>query len=197
MIDTAIIHIADQLNHYLKRVFDLNEDVVAISNILEQDGTIAPNIENKLVLFLINVEKDTTPFRSPKGKTPGLDHAVTSYPPIYLNLYLMVAGHFNGNNYPEALKFLSNTVSFFQRNPVLDHSSTPGMDRRIEKLVLEIENLNIKDLSTLWSAITGKYLPSIIYKVRMVTIDSKDIRLRTQPIEEIDPTIQSQWTGEK
>ena len=101
----------------------------------------------------------------------------------------MVAGHFNGNNYPEALKFLSNTISFFQRHPVFDHNNTPELDSRIDKLVLDIENLNIKDLSTLWSAITGKYLPSIIYKVRMVAFDSEDVRFRTPLIEEIHSNV--------
>jgi hypothetical protein len=191
MIDAAINHIAGQLNQYLKRTFDLNEDVVVISNILEQDGTVASNVENKLVMFLINVEKDTVPFRPQNHATIGLDRSVVSYPPIYLNLYLMVAAHFNGNNYPEALKFLSNTISFFQRRPVLDHENTPDMDSRIEKLTVDIENLNIKDISTLWSAITGKYLPSVIYKVRMVTFDSGDIRLRDPLIEKIYSEVQT------
>ena len=149
MIDAAINHIASQLNQYLKRTFDLTEDIVVISNILEQDGSVATNVDNKLVIFLINVEKDTVPFRSQNNETTGLERSVLSYPPIYLNLYLMVAGHFNGKNYSEALKFLSNSISFFQRRPVFDHENSPDLDSRIDRLVLDIENLNIKDLSTL------------------------------------------------
>ena len=191
MIDAAISHIAGQLNQYLKRSFDLNEDIVVVSNILEQDGSVASNVANKLVMFLINVERDTTPSRPQNSQTTGLDRSIISYPPIYLNLYLMVAGHFNGSNYPEALKFLSNTISFFQRHPVFDHKNTPELDSRIDKLALAIENLNIKDLSTLWSAITGKYLPSIIYKVRMVAFDSEDVRLRPPLIEETRSTLHS------
>ena len=190
MIDAAISHIANQLNQYLRRSFDLNEDIVVVSNILEQDGSLAANVDNKLVMFLINVEKDTVPFRSQHSQTTGLDRSVISYPPIYLNLYLMVAGHFSGNNYPEALKFLSNTISFFQRRPVMDHENTPDLDSRIEKLILDIENLNIKDLSTLWSAITGKYLPSVIYKVRMVAFDSGDVRSRAPMVEEMQSMAQ-------
>jgi hypothetical protein len=191
MIDVAISQIANQLNQFLKRSFDLNEDIVVISNILEQDGTVASNVDNKLVIFLINVEKDTVPFRPQNNDTAGLHRSVVRFPPIYLNLYLMVAGHFNGSNYPEALKFLSNTVSFFQRHPVLDHENSPDMDSRIEKLILDIENLNIKDLSTLWSAITGKYLPSIIYKVRMVAFDSDDVRLQAPVIEKVKSAVQT------
>ena len=191
MIDAAISHISGQLNQFLKRSFDLNEDIVVVSNILEQDGNVAANVDNKLAMFLINVEKETVPYRFKNNVATGLDRSVVSYPPIYLNLYLMIAGHFNGNNYPEALKFLSNTISFFQRHPVFDHENSPDLDSRIEKLILDIENLNIKDLSTLWSAITGKYLPSIIYKVRMVAFDSDDIRLRAPLIEEVQSSVQA------
>ena len=40
MIYAAVSHISSQLNQFLKRSFDLVEDVVVMSNILEQDGTL-------------------------------------------------------------------------------------------------------------------------------------------------------------
>lgn len=175
MIDAAINHISGQLNQFLKRNYDLAEDVVAVSNLLEQDGNIASHINNKLVVFLVNIEKDTVANRAQPLLTPGAEGNVISYPPLFLNLYLMIAAHFSGGNYPEALKFLSNTISFFQRCPVFDHRNTPDLDKRIDKLILDIENLNIKDLSSLWSILSGKYLPSVMYKVRMVVYDSGDV----------------------
>jgi hypothetical protein len=180
MIHAAVSHIANQLNQFLKRSFDLNEDVVVMSNILEQDGTLAPNISNKLVVFLVNVEKETA--SSLQAKPSGFERSASTYPPVFLNLYVMIAGHFGASNYAEALKFLSNTVSFFQRQPIFDHQLTPDMDKRIDKLVLDIENLNIQDLSSLWGVLSGKYLPSILYKVRMVSFDSGDVRSQLSPI---------------
>lgn len=181
MIHAAVAHIANQLNQFLKRSFDLNEDVVVMSNILEQDGTLAPNINNKLVVFLVNVEKDTTSIR-PAG-TSVAERSASTYPPVFLNLYVMIAAHFAAGNYAEALKFLSNAVSFFQRQPVFDHQLTPDMDKRIDKLVLDIENLNIQDLSSLWGVLSGKYLPSVLYKVRMVSFDAGDIRSQLSPVK--------------
>jgi len=176
MIDAAINHIGSQLNQFLKRNFDLNEDIVEISNILEQDGNVVSNVSNKLVLFLVNIEKDVVSFRQQHGSTAGSDRTATSYPPLYLNLFVMVAGHFSGGNYPEALKFISNTISFFQSHPVFDHQNSPDLDGKIEKLIMDIENLNMQDLSNLWGVLGGKYLPSILYKVRMVVFDSGDVR---------------------
>jgi hypothetical protein len=180
MINAAVSHIANQLNQFLKRSFDLNEDVVVMSNILEQDGTLAPNINNKLVVFLVNIEKETTSSR--QADYCGFERSASTYPPVFLNLYVMVAGNFSGSNYSEALKFVSNTVSFFQRQPVFDHTVTPDLDKRINKLILDIENLNIQDLSSLWGVLSGKYQPSILYKVRMVSFDSGDIRSQLSPI---------------
>lgn len=179
MINSAISHLAGQLNQFLKRSFELNEDVVVVSNILEQDGSISPNINNKMVVILTNIEKDTVPYRQPmNGGAPGngeYKRAGMTRPPLYLNLYLMFVANFGGGNYSEALKFISKTIGFFQHQPVFDQTASPDLDPRIEKLILDIENLSIQDLSNLWGLLSGKYLPSILYKVRMVSFDAEDI----------------------
>ena len=178
MIDVAISHISGQLNQYLRRSFELTEDIVVVSNILEQDGSTAPNVDNKLVVSLVNIEKETVPLPHRNGNYVSGDKALVGYPSVNLNFYLMFAGNFSSSNYEEALKFVSNTVGFFQGNPVFDHQSTPDLDERIEQLTLNIENLSMHDLSNLWSILSSRYLPSILYKVRMVTFDSRDIRAR-------------------
>lgn len=187
MIHAAVSHLANQLNQFLKRTFDIGEDVVLLSSLTDQDGTPAPNTSNKLVVFLVNVEKETTPARA--GGGGGALSAVSSYPPIYLNLYVMIAASFSGGNYAEALKFLSNAVSFFQRQPFFDHQSTPELDRRISRLALDIENLNFQDLSSLWGALSGRYQPSILYKVRMVCFDAGDVLTRPTPIRGPQPSV--------
>ncbi len=175
VINAAISHLANQLNQFLKRSFGLTEDIVTVSNIVEPDGSIAPNVNNKLVMLLTNIERDTVPFRKPSSNASGNARSPISVPPLYLNLYVMVAANFSGKNYPEALKLISNTISFFQRQPVFDRNSTPDLDQRIEKLILDMENLKIQDLSNVWGLLGGKYLPSVLYKVRMVTFDAADI----------------------
>jgi len=37
-------------------------------------------------------------------------------------------------------------------------------------------NLDIQALSNLWSALGCKYMPSVVYKVRMLSIDSQEIK---------------------
>ena len=147
-----------------------------VSSILEQDGTLVPNINNKLVLFLVNIEKDTSAGQQPNGAGLLGGARGVGYPPVHLNLYVMIAAHFPGRNYREALKFVSGAIAFFQGNPVFTHQNSPDLDRRIQRLVMDIENLSLQDLSHLWGVLSGKYLPSVLYKMRMVTVDSGDLR---------------------
>ncbi|MBT8339633.1 MAG: DUF4255 domain-containing protein [Desulfatitalea sp.] len=184
MIYAAVFHITSQLNQFLKRSFDLNEDIVVVSNIVEQDGSIATNVANRIVASLINIEKDTAPGGRPITAPREGQPSAASYPPVHTNLYLLFAGNFNGKNYAEALKFLSHTISFFQRNPLFTQQNSPELDHRIAKLSLDIENLNIKDLSSLWSVLSGKYLPSVLYKIRMITFDAQDITTRVPKLVE-------------
>lgn len=174
MISSALTHIAGQLNEFLKRGLGSTEDLVVLSNLVEQDGSVASHINNRLVVFLVNVEKDASVQR-PTQDIRGAVASIASYPPVYLNLHVMIAAHFNDGNYIESLKFLSHAVAFFQARPVLDHTNTPDLDRRIERLVLDVENLSIQDLSNLWGILSGHYLPSVLYKVRMVAFDARDI----------------------
>lgn len=189
MIDAAINHIATNVNQQLMRSFGLNEDVVVVSNVLEQDGTIATHVNNKIVVSLVNIEKENVAMAQQRaGGSPAL-RAIVANPPIHFNLYLMFASYFSGSNYQEGLKFISQTISYFQGQSVFDQQNSPGLDRNINKLVMDIYNLDITDLSNLWGVLSGKYLPSVLYKVRMVTVDANTVRDQTTAVSTPDTTI--------
>jgi len=175
MINAAIQHLAIELNEFLQNTFRLDENIVVVSNTVEQDGSLPMQANNKVALSLINIERETFS-KNGGGYGSGFSRSAVGHEPVYLNLYVMVSICFGGNNYLESMKFLSNAIAFFQRRPVFDHANTPDMDDRIEKLVLDIENLSIQDLSNVWGVLGGKYYPSVLYRVRMVAIDPGDIR---------------------
>ncbi|WMW80501.1 DUF4255 domain-containing protein [Undibacterium cyanobacteriorum] len=175
MINAAISHLANQLNQQFRNNFHLMEDVAVVSNLVELDGTPAPNANNKLVLTLVNIEKDTMPHRPGNGRRSVADAFLVQSSPLYLNLYVMLSANFGADNYPGALRTLSQAISFFQQQAVFDRQNSPGLDSRIDKLILDMENLKIPDLNNLWSLMGGKYLPSAFYKVRMITVDSRAV----------------------
>ncbi|MDY0973396.1 DUF4255 domain-containing protein [Massilia sp. CFBP9012] len=178
MIDRAISQIAAQLNEYLRGLLGTSEDIVVVSNLLGPDGSPAPNVNNRVILFLTSIEKDTVSQRPPEGR--GMAFAGSQ--PLFLNIYLMVAANFTGANYPESLKFLSLVIGFFHRQPVIDHANSPDLDQRISKLVLDIENTSPQAMSNIWGVLGGRYLPSVLYRVRMVAVGGGDIQGRISPV---------------
>jgi hypothetical protein len=170
------------------RSFDLHEDVVVVSNILEQDGTVATHVDNKIVVSLVNIEKEVFPLTRHYGATTH-SRSTDSNEPIHFNLYLMVASYFSGSNYQEGLKFLSKTISYFHSHNMFDHQNSPTLDRNIDKIVLDIENQSIDDMSKLWGMLSGKYLPSLLYKVRMITYDANAVVGQTSELSNPRPTV--------
>jgi len=191
MIDAALSLLAGQLNQHLRRAFQADEDLVVLSSLQEPDGSAVPLITNKVVLFLVGIERDPTAQRAPE--TSGLDGAsqFQMYPPVYLNLLVMCAANFSGASYLEALKFLSGAITFLQGKPVMDHSNTPEMHPRIERLMFSIENLGTNDLHGLWGINGGRYLPSVLYRVRLLSMDSRQIAGRQAPIVELALGVQA------
>lgn len=110
MIDRAVEHIAECLNQFLKREFQETEDKAVVSNIVDQDGAVVSDVENKILIQIVYIEKDTTPDRGPLRVPSGPGTVIQNPAPLHLNLYLMFSAHFNGANYMEALKFLSQCI---------------------------------------------------------------------------------------
>ena len=186
MIHSAVNYITARLNQYLKKTYHLNENLAVISNIAEPGGGPEMTANNKIAVYLVNVKKDTTPGYCPPLNGLGLSDTATLSPPLHLVLFLMFTANFGGENYPESLKFLSQVIRFFQQVPVFTHDNSPDLDPGIDKLILDIENLDTNDLSSLWNIINGKYMPSILYRVRMLTIDSRGIRERLHTVSDIE-----------
>jgi len=99
--------------------------------------------------------------------------------PVHLNLLVMFAANVGGATYREALKLIEHTIRFFQSRSVFTPLNTPGWIRGSISLTLEIENLSTTDLSNLWGVMGGRYVPSVLYRVRLIEIDGEE--LQAQP----------------
>jgi hypothetical protein len=171
VIDTALAHLALQLNQMFRRRVVLAEDMVVVSNLQELGGGAVPSVANKLVLFLGGIERDTAAHRARGAVTAEQGSRVAGAEPLFLNLLVVCAATFSGQTYPEALRALADAITFFQATPVFDHQNTPDLDPRIDRIVLNIENLSTGEMHSLWSIHGGHYLPSVLYRVRLVCLD--------------------------
>lgn len=170
MIAKALTFVSDFLNHQIKMTYGIDEDRVVVSSLINPDGSITENIENKVVISVINLEHETTVNASGNYVNGGNNSFGKVSPPVYLNLYLLISANYDSGNYTEALKMLSTVIGVFQANTYFTKQKDPTMQSPLEKLTFEIFNLPINELSHIWSGIGAKYVPSIVYKVRMITI---------------------------
>lgn len=181
MILAALNHMVTHVNQSLKRAYGISEDVVVLSKPLDSDGNVAAQSLNKLALFLVNIEKDCMP-RPIQNNGGVVGRLPVTLEPLYLNLYVLLAANFNSGNYSESLKYLSSAIAYFHQNSVFDHHSTPDLHGGIDKLVIDVANLNIQELSNLWGILGGRYSPSMLYKVRMVAVGGGQIVSRPHAI---------------
>lgn len=175
MINEALTCLAKELNGYLKNKQMLgseSEEKVLLSGLVNQSGQIAIKDENTIVITLVNIEEE------PVSRTDSLVSnrtAVNMPDPVCINLYILFSAYFSRSNYEESLKFLSLVVSFLQEKNVFTPSNTPGLDPKIDKLSVEMVNLSTEELNNLWATLGTKYIPSVFYKLRMLTFDSADL----------------------
>ncbi|AVI50438.1 DUF4255 domain-containing protein [Pukyongia salina] len=182
MISKALSFLTKFLNQEISLKYGLDTDMVVPSSLTNPDGSIADNVHNKIVLSIINVEHETYVkssgnFNVKTGNTYG-----KIAPPVHLNIYLLVSANFDSKNYLEALKMLSAVITVFQANPYFTSDVNPEMQEPLTKLTLEIMNLPVNELSHIWSGIGAKYVPSLLYKMRMITLSDERIKKQTPSI---------------
>ena len=171
MIDKALQFVSEFLNKQIHFSYGTDDVHVIVNSLVNPDGSVTENIENKLVISLINLEHETTVNSGGNYAVGGANNFGKQAPPVFLNLYLMVSANYNSLNYMEALKMLSSVIATFQSNPYFNKQDNPELPESVNKLTFEIFNLPINELSHIWSGIGAKYVPSILYKVRMITIN--------------------------
>jgi hypothetical protein len=167
MINSALNFILAQLNAWFAASASSQESVVVLTSLSNPDGSVPQNIDNKLVLSLVNIEKETA--MGTTGLVPRTGPAYArSNPTLYLNLYVLVSASFN--NYSTGLTLLGQAIGFFQSKPAFDAQNSVTFPPGFDKLSMELVSLSMAELSTLWAVLGANYLPSVVYKMRMATV---------------------------
>lgn len=171
MIDATLQFLASRLNFYLRMNQPVQEDMAVVSKILENDGKESELSVNKLCLFLVNIENEVNIQKLAKREFDGLREVIPAKQ-VYLNLYVVLASNFKCMNYVESLGVLSKAITFLQDHSVFDRTNSPDMPIGIEKLLVNMENLGFQDMNSLWGMLGCKYVPSVLYKIRTITLGS-------------------------
>lgn len=172
MIDLALNFVKQVLNQQLRNQFGLDADAVIMNHLVETNGNAPLANQNKMVLTLINLESETNKqfYGGNRSAQGGIVQQLQ--PAARFNLDILLTASFDVYN--EALKFLSATISFFQTTPTLTKQAFPAMPESLVQLQFEVENSPYLQTHNLWSALGAKYQPSVIFKIRHVSIQANE-----------------------
>ena len=172
MIYDTLKFLSEEVNRYLSlKMGVLAEPRLKIGNVsLAFDNTLLGenSLAGKAILSLVNVEEDKV---AKQQENYSRTDSATQYksPPLYLNLYILFS--INKPEYDDCLKWLGHIMQFFQHQQVFTPITHPGLDPKIPRVVVDLFSLNFEQVNHLWSTLGGKYMPSVLYKVRQISVD--------------------------
>lgn len=169
MIPESLTCVCDELNDFFKARLKIADKKAVIAPLTNQDGSAFAAAENKLIISLINIERESL-----VTKTSPTDSSsfAARQPSINLNLYIVFAANFSGQNYTEGLSYLSLAISYLQQKPVFTRNDSQRLPDGIDKLIFEVQNVPFERLNNIWTTAGAKYMPSLVYKMRMLTFSS-------------------------
>lgn len=169
MIAKTLAFIRDRLDADLLRRFPSDAPWVAISNVVGSGGAAPAGLDNKMALTLINIERDA----AASGNRPYLERGETTAavmaPAMAINLDVLVSAHFE-DRYEDGLTMLSASIGFFQSKTSYNSQTAPDLPAGMTKLTSEWVDLDLREIHNLWTVLGGRYLPSALYKLRMITV---------------------------
>ena len=168
MIQNILPVIAGQLNDFFSAALPGSEKVVVVGPpaLTGADGSL----EDQVNVFLLQVEEEKSVRNGQHQVHAG------SNPPISVNLQVMIAAHFPKSGYLKALEAISLVIEFFQGKYVFDHQNTPMLTDNVDRLTAEFFNWDLRSLNQFWFNLGVPMLPSVTYRIRMLTFYSQMIR---------------------
>ena len=198
MIRTALKFLQNELDAYISsRENDVAYspgNIVALQSIASPEGNVNLDDTMHITMMLVSLEEERLIGKQPYYATLNDKEKIQINPPVEINLQVLFVAH--NLNYETALRDISQVISFFQSHSVFQESNYPSLNagagdtsrkpwQRIERLALAIKNLSLEQQNNLWSMIGSKYIPSILYSVRMLTVFDTNTHRITHLINEI------------
>ena len=185
MIYETLQILREQLESYFSEIG--LDDSIKLDNIAlwgsEEENT--ESVNEKVIVSLLKLEEEITLKNSPHYK---VNNYKTQYknPPIHLNLYLLICANYK--DYGRSLRSISKVIEFFQSKKVFNSTNTVynrsdvSMDLLDHfKFNLDIFTPTFEELNNIWGTLGGKQVPSVIYKVQLIQIES-DKKLRESEV---------------
>jgi hypothetical protein len=158
--------------------------IVEIANIATlNEGDEFLSSKSSIILSIVNIEEDKILKNQTlyKNYIPSSD-SIERYknPTQNLILSLLFASYnIDQSKYTEGIDKLEVVIRYFQNTRVF-YWQAPNLSENIpgsgsyDKLIFEMVSLKTDQLNQMWSSLGARYMPSVLYKVQMISIQSEE-----------------------
>jgi hypothetical protein len=171
------------------------------------DGDDFLQEKSSMILSLVNIEEDKTLKNLSLYKDySGNGNSIEKYKKPSQNLILSLlftSYNKDQNKYAEGLDKLEYIIKCLQNNNVFYYDDTTLFEqtevsenqaKSLNKIILDLVSLKSDQLNQMWSYLGSRYMPSVLYSMRMIRVQNED-NLPTAPI--IDKAKVQLWTNDK
>lgn len=171
------------------------------------DGDEFLQEKSSMILSVVNIEEDKTLKNQTLYKEyAGIGNSIEKYkkPAQHLIFSLLFTSYSkNQNKYAEGLDKLEYIIKCLQNNNVFYYDTTHFFEqtevsenqaKSMNKIILDLVSLKSDQLNQMWSYLGSRYMPSVVYNMRMIRVQNEN-NLPTDPI--IDKAKVQLWTTDK
>jgi hypothetical protein len=199
MLRTALEFIQDELNSYIKTRDPVNfgdKNIAILSNVVKQDGNFefddtANSDDHRIIISLVNIVENRVADCQNyiHRRDDGIIQKVN--PAVNLEFHILFSAF--SDDYGSSLRNLTYVITFFQSNAVFALEKYPHLNanadankpwQKIEKVIFNLENISFEQQNNLWAAIGAKYMPSLVYKMKLLRFQELEAKTEAPPVLE-------------
>lgn len=196
----------------LSKLIDPGQTIIEITNIaMLNDGDDFLAFTSPIILSIVNIEEDKTLKNQSIYLKNTNDHTQISrynHPTQHLIISILFSSYNKKlSKYLDGLDKLKTVISYLQQNnsfyyknddsELIDYPSfllkTELQKENYSKITLDSVSLSIDQVNQLWSYLGSKYMPSVLYKMRLCTVQSPN----TVPEKVIKKVKINLWENDK
>lgn len=169
VIKTILRYLENEINQSVTPSAEKFAQLGNIARLESGSGASNADLQDKVILTLVNIDEEKTLKNSPHYVRDG-EALIRRNPTLFLNLYVLISCA--AEDYETALSKISYIVGFFQRKHVFtaENAEAAFPDEHVEKIIMDMFSLNFEQVNHLWGILGGKYIPSVLFKMRLVPV---------------------------
>jgi len=186
MIGKVLVCLRKRLDDYLRAELAEPGDDPTADKLVFLDGDKMDQIsfqEGAVSELVINVEEErqlrpADPYAAVQDGRPQ-----RKQPDLRLVLHVLFVARFK--QYDIAWEHLAKVIEYLQTHRTFERDAYPDLPAGVDKLTFELVTQSFTEQNDVWNALRTTYLPSALYRVRLVVL--RDVK--PAPQEQIQPPV--------